>query len=86
MASGGQISYDEALATLTSMFPRVDTAVVEAVLELNRACTRRGCLALAAARAHADARRHAPPSPLAGGAMEPTVEQLLGLDPDNQAR
>lgn len=37
MASGGQISYEQAIATLSSMFPRVERSIVEAVLELNRA-------------------------------------------------
>jgi hypothetical protein len=31
------VSYEEAIATLTAMFPRVDSAVVEAILELNGA-------------------------------------------------
>lgn len=36
MASGGQISYEDALASLTSMFPHIDRSVIEAVLEINR--------------------------------------------------
>lgn len=46
------ITFEQALGSLTSMFPRIDVAVIEAVLEGN------------------------------SGAMEPTVEQLLTLDPE----
>jgi hypothetical protein len=38
--SGGRISYEDAVASLTSMFPLVERAIIEEMLQMNREC---GC-------------------------------------------
>jgi hypothetical protein len=38
--SGGQITYDAAIGSLRSMFPGMDVAVIEMILEANRTYTR----------------------------------------------
>lgn len=69
--SGGRITYDDAIASLRSMFPTVNPSTLAKVLQTNRE---------SADVSGAESRSCGHTHRATGGAMEPAIEQLLAME------